>query len=74
MQLQVFSIFATLLAAAQAAPVAFRQEARKSVNDCGDSAFVNQPSGDSPRSATSSKSLATLPVHPPFHPPIQLTH
>jgi hypothetical protein len=46
MQLQVLSILATLPAVIQAAPIL---EARKSVNDCGDSTFVNQSSGGSPQ-------------------------
>jgi hypothetical protein len=48
MQLQILSVFATLLAATQAAPAASSLEARKSVNDCSDSTFINQSSGGSP--------------------------
>ncbi|KAI1833998.1 hypothetical protein DTO006G1_7751 [Penicillium roqueforti] len=43
--------FATLLAFAQAAPLApkeSRLEARASINDCGSSTFINQSSGGSP--------------------------
>ncbi|KAF1935723.1 hypothetical protein EJ02DRAFT_415327 [Clathrospora elynae] len=48
MQYHLLPIIAAFLAVTQASPVAFNLVARKSVNDCGDSTFINQSSDGSP--------------------------